>query len=143
MQFFKMTYLELLETYSSLVLGVLIFTPFCIDLVIDDNHKKLVAIATGPIAEYICYAHNTDMLSAADSIFHGYIRPSSTDPQDPSWIPALAFFCRGVTVARPILTKTVMIFILKKAQKYASYTTDRQTCPWGMSQSRRTHVANV
>lgn len=102
-----------------------------------------MAIATVPIAEYICYVHNTDMLSAADSNFHGYIRPSSTDPQDSSWIPALAFFCRGVTVARPIFTKTVMIFILKKAQKYASYTADRPTCLWGMSQSRQTHVANL
>lgn len=34
---------------------------------------------TGPIAEYICHAHSTNMLSAAGSILHGYIRPSSTD----------------------------------------------------------------
>ena len=58
-----------------------------------------------PIAAYICFAHNTSIWSAAASLFHGYIRPSSADPADETWIPALAFFCSGVTVARPTITQ--------------------------------------
>ena len=72
-----------------------------VHLVIDDNQQQLVAIAAIaarlfpvefteepviPIAEYICFAHNTNIWSAAASLFHGYIRPSSTDPQDETWI---------------------------------------------------------
>lgn len=64
-----------------------------------------------PIAAYICFAHNTSIWSAAASLFHGYIRPSSTDPQDETWIPALTFFCRGVAVARPTMTKPTLISV--------------------------------
>jgi hypothetical protein len=157
--FFKTIYSELRESHSTIVFAALeVFISTLklhsevwalvkvIDIIIDDSPKKLVAIAaklspvefaqepTVSIAEYICYAHNANMLSAADSMFHGYIRPPSTDPQDSSWIPALTFFCRGVTVARPFLTKTVMtIVLMKQAQKYANYTADRPTCLLGIS----------
>ena len=75
--------------------------------------------------------------------FRGYIRPSSTDPLDETWIPALNFFCRGVTVARPTMTKPTLISVLKKAQKYANCTADRPTCLVGMSYSRQQHIANI
>ena len=127
----------------------------CIDLLFDHQNQSLVAIVARlepvvftqepeiPAAEYICYAHNTNPQSAADSLFHGYIRPSSTDPQDETWIPALTFFCRGVTVARPVMTRSVMLTTLRKAQKYSNFTTDRPTCLLGMSKSRQPHVTNV
>ena len=117
--------------------------------------RKLMAVASKltrvefsqepavPIAEYICFADNTNIFFAADSGFHGYMRPSSTDSQDTSWIWALTVFCRGVAVDRPIVTKPAMISVLKKVQKYANYTTDRPTCHLGISQSRQIHVANI
>ena len=128
-----------------------------VDLVIDDKQhvQHLVAVAarlipmeftqepTVPFAEYICFAHNTNIWSAAASLFHGYIRPSSTDPLDETWIPAVTFFCRGLTVPRPVMTKSTLISVLKKAQKYANCTTDRPTCLVGMSYSRQQHVTNI
>jgi hypothetical protein len=86
-----------------------------VDLVIDDNQQQLVAIAARlfpveftqepviPIAEYICFAPQPQ------AFFHAYIRP--TDPQDETWIPALTFFCRGVAVARPTMTKPTLISV--------------------------------
>jgi hypothetical protein len=83
--------------------------------VIDDNQQQLVAIAARlfpveftqepviPIAEYICFAPQPQ------AFFHAYIRP--TDPQDETWIPALTFFCRGVAVARPTMTKPTLISV--------------------------------
>lgn len=126
-----------------------------VDLAIDDNQQHLVAAAARltpveftqnpvvPTVEYICFAHNTNIWSAAASLFHRYIRPSSADPLDETWVPALTFFCRGVTVARPTTTKSTLISVLKEAQKYANCIADRPTCLVGMSHSRQQHIANI
>ena len=168
MNFFKTIYSELRESHSTIVfaaLEVLISTLLLhsevwalvevIDLIIDDSPKKLVAITaklspvefaqepTASIAEYICYAHNTNMLSAADSMFHGYIRPSSTDPQDSSWIPALTFSDVVSQWLDPFWPKQQwQLFWRNRLRNTQTIQLIDQHAFWAFL-SRQTHVANI
>lgn len=42
------------------------------------------------------FGHNTQALAMCDIVREGFIRPSSCDPADKSWLPPTSFYCQAV-----------------------------------------------
>ena len=75
-----------------------------------------------------------------DIVREGFIRPSSCDPADKSWLPPTSFYCRAVVPNHDDFHKSDMERLIKMCGKYGGALSDRPVCILGEAFSRQAHI---
>ena len=86
------------------------------------------------------FGHNTQALALCDIVREGFIRPSSCDPADKSWLPPTSFYCRAVVPNHDDFHKSDMERLVKMCGKYGGALSDRPVCILGEAFSRQEHI---
>ena len=75
-----------------------------------------------------------------DIVREGFIRPSSCDFADKSWLPPTSFYCRAVVPNHDDFHKSDMERLIKMCGKYGGALSDRFVCILGEAFSRQAHI---